>query len=338
MLQDLTYSDIKTYIDSELGGSVAYRELWMMNEKDAESLMESIAEKSSGVFLWVVLVVRSLKEGLRDVKASPLALSLLCLSLADEDESLAIQAHIEPALFFPKQRFYRALNMRRRLDSRCKGLLEVSTLRIKQALLATDKLSDNHESTGVPSSENPVITINPPTTVEGSDDDMGDAKILRDLSQLPPERGDLLADAQIGYLHRTVKDFLDQPDIWEQITSATDERFNPQLALARSYLLQLKWVHFNLTNFIPRQAWFVIFRVLDFSRHMQHEVLGIVDVELLDELSRVIAPLFPSEAVPGSGSRWPVSPHPKDFLHLMATWHLHKYLDKNLRSVTYSDQ
>ncbi|KAK4209406.1 hypothetical protein QBC37DRAFT_391283 [Rhypophila decipiens] len=343
MLQDLTYSDIKTYIDSELGGSVAFRELWMMNEKEAQSLVESIAEKSSGVFLCVVLVVRSLKEGLRDgdrlpdlqqkldalppelddlfrtilhnfngrymqeasalfqiVKASPLALSLLCLSLADEDESLAIQAHIEPALLFPKQRFYRALNMRRRLDSRCKGLLEVSTLWIKQALLATDKLSDNHESREVPGSENPVITINPPTTVEGSDDD----KILRDLSQLPPERGDLLADAQIGYLHRTVKDFLDQPDIWQQITSATDERFNPHLALARSYLLQLKWIHFNLSDFIPQQAWLVIFRVLDISAHTQQEALRIVEVELLDEVGRAIAPLFPSESGPGSGSRW----------------------------------
>ncbi|KAM7217652.1 hypothetical protein V8F06_007036 [Rhypophila decipiens] len=360
MLQDLTSADVKTYIESQLGSSVAFRELRMMNEKDAESLMESIAEKFSGVFLWVQKLdalppelddlfrtilhnfngryVQEASALFQIVKASPLALSLLCLSLADEDERLAIQAHIEPALFFPKQRFYRALNMRRRLDSRCKGLLEVSTLWTKQALLATDKLSDNYEPTEVPGSENPVITINPPMTVEGSDDDTGNAKVLRDLSQLLPERGNILADAQIGYLHRTVKNFLDQPDIWKQITSAADERFNPHLALARTYLLQLKWIHFNLSDFIPQQAWFVIFRVLDSSGHTQQEALRIVDVELLDELGRVIAPLFPSESVPGSGSRWPVSPHPKDFLHLMAMWRLHKYLDKKLRSVPCSDQ
>ncbi|KAM7196618.1 hypothetical protein V8F33_006117 [Rhypophila sp. PSN 637] len=57
MLQDLTSADIKTYIESQLGSSVAFRELRMMNEIAVGSLLENIAEKSSGVFLWVVLVV-----------------------------------------------------------------------------------------------------------------------------------------------------------------------------------------------------------------------------------------------------------------------------------------
>ncbi|KAH7143712.1 hypothetical protein EDB81DRAFT_884315 [Dactylonectria macrodidyma] len=64
--QNLTYVDIKRYPDSELGSSVAFNELQRMDKISAEALMENIAEKSSGVFLWVVLVARSLKEGLRD--------------------------------------------------------------------------------------------------------------------------------------------------------------------------------------------------------------------------------------------------------------------------------
>jgi hypothetical protein len=37
-----------------------------MDEGYADSLVENIAEKASGVFLWVVVVVRSLLEGLGD--------------------------------------------------------------------------------------------------------------------------------------------------------------------------------------------------------------------------------------------------------------------------------
>ncbi|KAM7196617.1 hypothetical protein V8F33_006116 [Rhypophila sp. PSN 637] len=242
------------------------------------------------------------------VKASPVPLSLLCLSLADDGPGLAIQARINPVLFFPEQRFYRALNMRRRLDSRCKGLLEVSPVWIKGAQLSTNDMSDSHGMEEVPDRGPgpgiPIITITPPTTVEnhGRDLDTGndDVNILRDLSHLSPERADLLADARIGYLHRTVKDFLDQPAIWVKITAATGPKFNPQLALARSYLLQLKWVHSSYSNSaVPKEVWTAVFSVLNFSKQMQ-AMEAAESMELLNELGRVIAPLFsPSPSAPG---------------------------------------
>jgi len=42
----------------------------------------------------------------------------------------------------------------------------------------------------------PVILITP---APAADSDLDDAKILRDLSRLPPKRGDLLADAEVEY-------------------------------------------------------------------------------------------------------------------------------------------
>lgn len=55
--------------------------------------------------------------------------TVLTLSLADEeDENLAIRADIQPMLL--RQKYYRALSMKRRLESRCKGLLEITHIRL----------------------------------------------------------------------------------------------------------------------------------------------------------------------------------------------------------------
>jgi hypothetical protein len=69
------------------------------------------------------------------------------------------------------------------------------------------------------------------------------ARILRDMSKLKPRDGDLIAKSKVEFLHRTVLDFLDRPEIWEQFLAATDNSFKPNAALAQSWLLQLKWVY-----------------------------------------------------------------------------------------------
>jgi hypothetical protein len=158
-----------TYIESNLSSLVAFKERHLLGEENAANLVKNVADKSSGVFLWVVLVVRSLIEGLRDgdrlsdlqarldclpaelenlfkrmlhdfnpryfshasalfqiFKASMNPPSLICLSFADEEDvDLAIRADTESMQ--TRQRYYRAVTMRRRLDSRCKGLIEVAT-------------------------------------------------------------------------------------------------------------------------------------------------------------------------------------------------------------------
>jgi len=45
-----------------LGSNVAFKELQTMDDKIARDLLEEIARKSSGLLLWVVLVVLSFEE------------------------------------------------------------------------------------------------------------------------------------------------------------------------------------------------------------------------------------------------------------------------------------
>jgi len=386
MLQDLTEPDIKIYITSKFDSNVAFKELQIMDVKIAESLIEEIARKSSGVFLWVVLVLLSL-EGLRDgdrlsdlqrkldalppeldnlfrqilhnfdprymklactlfrmVKSAPYPLSLLCLSLADEESTkLAVQAKAEPTLFFPRQRFYRALNMRRRLDSRCKGLLEAAPVWINEKHISScDTLSANVLIVVEQQGDTPGVFV----TIPPDDGKGRNAAILRDFSTLHPDRGDLLANADVEYLHRTVKDFLEQPDVWQQIVAATDANFQPHLALARSYVLQLKWVHFNTPAVVPKETWNAIFWVIEYCALA--EASNVVDVELLGELGRRLRTWFrppatsecpPSESSLKDFKRWPINPEqgPADFLHLAVQCGLRLYVEYKLGSIKPDD-
>ena len=62
-VQDLTETDIRTYVTGVLHQNPLFREL-RDQEAGADELVEEITTKAEGVFLWVFLVVRNLLEGL----------------------------------------------------------------------------------------------------------------------------------------------------------------------------------------------------------------------------------------------------------------------------------
>jgi hypothetical protein len=49
-----------------------------------------------------------------------------------------------------------------------------------------------------------------------------------------------LFSAEVGYLHRTVKDFLNREEIWSTLCDATKEDFNKNLRLFNSHLMRLR--------------------------------------------------------------------------------------------------
>lgn len=65
-LEDLTSEDIKNYVTSKLHAHRRMRQLESQDPTAATSFVSAIINRASGVFLWVVIVVRSLLEGLSD--------------------------------------------------------------------------------------------------------------------------------------------------------------------------------------------------------------------------------------------------------------------------------
>lgn len=68
-IHDLTYEDIAMYVNERLEKHKNMQSLLNRDPKNARNLVRSIVESSSGVFLWVRLVVDSLIDGLRNYDA-----------------------------------------------------------------------------------------------------------------------------------------------------------------------------------------------------------------------------------------------------------------------------
>jgi hypothetical protein len=108
-------------------------------------------------------------------------LTVICMSYAHkEDTNLALQRTVESIQ--QSESRYRALTMKRRLNTSCRGLIEVHS-----TPTAADGPSHCSKDTGAPASV--------------------DSLDLR----ISSCRGSRLADSKVEYLHRTVKDWLCGP-------------------------------------------------------------------------------------------------------------------------------
>lgn len=226
MLQDLTYPDIQHFVNSKFLEDDNYKRLCQRDPDYANRLIENVAYKSAGVFLWVHLVVFSLLTGMSEgdrisdlqkrldalpadletlyakilstidaihlqnaveifqlMQASVAPPSLLLLSFADEENS-EFALNLQMWSISVKQVSYRVEDMRRRLISRCKGLVDVNRIHADS------------------------------TTTEGN--------------------------YTVQYLHRSVKDFLQSAGVQKDLQAATKSTFDPHLRLCAAHLCWLK--------------------------------------------------------------------------------------------------
>lgn len=270
-----------------------------MDPEHGQRIVNHVTTKASGVFLWVVLVVRSLLDGLTNgdrledlqrrlddipddleglfsnmlnsmepryyttaselfqiFHAAKRRPTVICMSYAHkEDTNLALQRTVESIQ--QSESRYRALTMKRRLNTSCRGLIEVHS-----TPTAADGPSHCSKDTGAPASV--------------------DSLDLR----ISSCRGSRLADSKVEYLHRTVKDWLCRPDIWAQITSATPGSFNAAACLTEAHLLQLKSLHLNTLNRPEYGLWDLASWCTEYSVEVG-KTDPCLEGQLLDELNRV---------------------------------------------------
>jgi hypothetical protein len=275
-LQDLTYDDIQLYVEDSLGKHPNMMRMKAREQIAATDLVTEICSKASGVFLWVMLVVRSLLHGLRnhdrisDLRRrleelpgdlemlyqhmlqtmSPLyrrqaselfqivltsakvqpeqPLSLLQLSFAEEEDiACSIDAEIRP---LPAAiELARCEATEGRLRSRCCGLLEVHEKRFHTG--------ENPSASARCSSPRRLYI----TAVEFKE------KRVRKRE----ESSDSTSRFSVGFLHKTVVEFLRIDGNWDKImaeTAGTD--FDPHVALLSSCLYEAKVVPFERNSLL----------------------------------------------------------------------------------------
>lgn len=323
-LEDLTREDIKLYISSTLEANSHFKALKARDDRSQE-LVQDIVEKAQGVFLWVILVVRSLLTGLRNAdrlydlqkrlrdfpetldrffshmiaSIEPIyreqtaqafkfaleaerPLSLMTYSFLDEEDlDDVVTAPLDPLT--SQEILSRQDNMRRRLNGRCKGLLE-------------------------------VVSISPKKS------QMRERNIYVNQFQAPT----------VLFHHRTVRDFLHTKDMQNMLLEYLEPSFEPKSRICKALLRQLKAIKYSAlegSEWLPRR---LLHQLTHYAARLEDET-RVSETSLIDEVGRCVlkhAGLF----------GW--NKGRIDFLEYLVMRRLHLYIAETLTtttSLTHSD-
>ncbi|KAI8626463.1 prion-inhibition and propagation-domain-containing protein [Xylariaceae sp. FL1651] len=251
-LQDLTKGDIRNYINDVLGSHPYVHNMLATDPTSVKEILEDIADKASGVFLWVILACHSILQGfaahdypaelrhrvnelpaeLEDLftfmlkkiepryRAQAARLLKIChqriatsperkpqivytlgLALVDEYE-LDVAQHLNLSNISYEEKHMKCRVIEERLRSRCCGLLEIHQL---------------------------------PSNCEHC---FCGHHVQYDANGRLPAKNDYeLIDSAVGFMHRCVFDFLNDPHVWNlNCLQVHDTNFEPNAALSRMYL------------------------------------------------------------------------------------------------------
>jgi len=289
-LQDLTFGDIKQYVDDELEANTQMKELQLQYPEEASQLVLEIVNKADGVFLWVKLVVLSLIRGLRNSdQISDLQRRLRLLPPSLEDLFTQIIGKLEPVYIQQSSRIFQIF---------AKASAKANTY-------ATPS-PENFSSLELFFAENQdwnMLTL-PPTRYLEDRDLISRCEIVD--TWLRTRCGGLIEahrdpklyrryNSRLAYLHRTVHDFVNLPEIKSRILGPTvGTGFNTSQALLQSSVLYLKWVvqpmdHKTTNETLLRWSQTLsLFTEKGLSSAFDAEFeIGKAQVFMLDELDRV---------------------------------------------------
>ncbi|TGJ82841.1 hypothetical protein E0Z10_g5922 [Xylaria hypoxylon] len=216
MLQDFTYFDIKSFVVSKFSENEGFKRLQLREGTYAEGLLENITEKSSGVFLWVHLVVKSLLAGLSyDDRLSDLQRRLNLLPPDLEKLYVAILEDLDPFYFEHSSQYFM--------------LLQASE-DPPEALMFS--LADE---------EDPSFALTLSTgPFSNQERDIRVDALRRRLNSRCKGLLELGAQNRVHYLHRSVRDYINSHEVNERIQSATGKNFDCYLRICAASLAMVK--------------------------------------------------------------------------------------------------
>ncbi|KAE8333757.1 hypothetical protein BDV39DRAFT_198669 [Aspergillus sergii] len=232
-VQDLTRSDMESYVLDKLQD---------VDHPTKERLVSQIVHRASGIFLWVALVVKSIRERIED-GCGHKELELELKSLPDELESLLghLFHSIQPSIRQKAYLTFQLVLRERDLNSEC---------RINGLNLSTYSFLEEHNSdpdfilkAGLPCAS--MDSKERSTRMEGARKRLnGYCKGLVESREEPPDRfdfGGLLSDQDtnfIAFTHSSVVEFLERPENKSKL-SLHLEGFDCDLTLLRLFLANI---------------------------------------------------------------------------------------------------
>jgi hypothetical protein len=207
-VERLTSGDIKQFVASTLTQSPAFLDYEESDPGYSARLVDNVCEKSDGVFLWVHLVTRSLLEGLSDGE-KPSDLNERIESLPTDLEDL----------------FDKILgSLDARQQARASQYFQLHRNALRPLSLLDLSFADE---------DDPDFVANAPRARMPLQQAIARAELMkrrinactRGLLEADTKNSQNAALAEVGLLHRTVKDYLGRPDIWKKICSLAPTSF-----------------------------------------------------------------------------------------------------------------
>lgn len=344
-LQDLTLNDIRLYVADKLHANKRFQEFASREIDRAPSMVEEIVTKADGVFLWVVLVVRSVLVGLAnrdEIDDLERRLHELPSRLEALFENI-LRERIAP--FYKRQaaELFQTVRASRERNDQIERFLEApSPLTILALSLTYENAQTNAMNTPIAPLSDYEIRILCDTMEYRLMNYCGGLLEVQGAKHGKPGVPKMLIVEpwhKVQYLHRTVKTYLEEPTVWAKIIAPTQNTdFDPDIVLLKSCLRQLKASEFDENRLVSDSTWRCIALGFEYARQAELKQ-NPAYIPLLDELDYVMTQLLqmPGTPYPGHWSTYYECGRERNFewedttLALAVEYGLSSYIDKKFR-------
>jgi hypothetical protein len=232
-LQELTRGDVKLYVTDRICENAHFQQIFKQDTPQAQTFLDEIVNKASGVFLWVIIVVRGVLDGLRNGDR----LGELRTHLDGLPDDLDTLYHHMLEKLNPVYRSQAA---------------EIFQITFRSITLASEEPLTTMHLAHI-ENEDPEIALALPIAPLSIDQRYskclsmefrirsrccGLVEVLHDWSLDPKLRS---INSRISFLHRTVAEFLQNERVWNGLLALTRKQsFEVNLSLSAAYLMETK--------------------------------------------------------------------------------------------------
>lgn len=344
-LQDLTLNDIRLYVADKLHANQRFQDFAVQEPEKAPLIVDEIVAKADGVFLWVVVVVRSILVGLanRD-EISDLERRLH--EVPSELEALfenILQGRI--GRFYKKEaaKLFQTVRASRERNDQIERFLQVPS---PLTILALSLTYETTQGNAIDAPISPFTEYEVRVLCDTMEYRLMNCcgGLLEVQGTTYGEPGDLTPHiiepgSKVQYLHRTVKDYLEEPTVWQTIVASTHGTdFDADVVLLESCLRQLKASEFDKNHLVSESTWRCIALGFEYARQAELKQ-NLAYIPLLDELDSTMTWLLQQPGTPYP-SHWATyyeagrerrSEWEDTTLALAIEYGLSSYLDKKFR-------
>lgn len=279
-VHDLTQQDMHHFVKDTLRENSRFKRLQSIHKSAATELILEITRRAQGVFLWTFLVVQSLLRGLRnedDISDLRRRVQLLPTDLSEYFDRM--MASIEDVYRTRVSRLFLTLSLSR-------TTLPVITffyLNFDDEPMAEEPLSFLHDWPDVDMDEVEILITKKRQLIAQ----------CKDLIHISPEpEAPVLFAEKVGFLHRTVVDYIQTEEISSKLICLAGQGFEPRMALLQANLGQLRsLLHLHRLTYIRTRLEQWILGCLYYA-YMSEVTTGDAVEKELDELERMIGQHF----------------------------------------------